>query len=51
MRPCAMRNYKVRYGGTTAMATVSIQEYSKALDALEKAIALTKTHENDPDLF
>ena len=33
------------------MATVSIQEYSKVLDALEKAIALTKTHEHDSELF
>lgn len=33
------------------MATISKQEYSKALEALEKAIHLTEENRNEPELF
>ena len=33
------------------MAVVSIQEYAKALSALEKAVTLTESHKNDLELY
>lgn len=33
------------------MAQMSIKEYEKALNSLEKAIELTKSHKNEPELF